>query len=1083
MASTLIKKTNKSFSSLSTRYVEEFVSRVESKLYDFNRSFLTPYKKKLDELDKSVISDIEKNLSSPTLLVKNQLDELWNYHWMLGQKDVLSLESEMSLRRSINEGKRVSKASNYSSNATELITFATNREISTSRDNETPVQKIVELNEEKRKLQTINKQVIREQKRLNSELSKKTPNENQISNIRSNLKSFSDELQQSLGVINNTKSNVVTKQFKSIEVRIRDLQETIRVMELKIDEQTKERTPQPNDIDILNSSEFGTIYQNKRTLLLGKSYAGDYKKGIVDSIKKYFSNSDKSKESTLFDSLTKSTSSKNEKEEQTRIKSLIRSKDKLSTKDRTVANNLKSFISNLGRSDKSVYDYMKSESSKSDISSIKRSSKGSLFEDSVNQLVTELNNKVTKYSNSIKPIVDSIKYRETHPAKKGSEYVEGAWDDRAKKYRTREELESLLVNNINLNRIKRIAETEISVAYNIGRLKKLEELGYTRVKITNEAENVVNRQRALSSFGNIPKAYRAKNSEQYMPILCAHCVGRAKEPPIDIKTLYQGKVSTKYDVQGKYSVAPPFHVSCWCYLVGVDSGGGKSGLVPSIDDALILSGIGLLSVAGAYLAFNKLGRNRLDVPKIVEGVKEVAQNIVNNINTVLGRPLVKLPLKLTQKQIQDTKEVLEVSDKAFNAIEDTTKTLLRIPLKLPTNLEPELIEVVDEIDDVLTNKPYTTLSTNKKTFNQVVADIPDYVQNLKPIVTARDEYYRLRSIMYDKSVPLETRQATYKSYITARDKYNNLITKHLSDTRKLKSTVNNVQSQISVDASRQILKNRDSLPPNVTLEDALSSVRSRNALTFTDSQLKNIRDNLALEKKGLLEKVSIESKVLDSTLDGIDTKQKATNLTNKLREIEVTNISTPNTTTLNKVISSINSVKRELNNLSTTKETIRSVSTSRLSSGSNIDRKLLIDTQETYIKKVIEQQKVISEELKKLPSNDTGLDNFINLYRSEIQNKVNSGYSYSDGLWTNRDLANLKKKYEEVSNVVTTSNTYQSYLEETEEMLSKLSNFENVIVDNSIKFSTYDDGNIISKEIFEKISVLPNIRDFVIWMR
>lgn len=1076
MTSRLIKKSNKSFSSLSTKYVEEFVSRVESKLYDFNKTFLTPYKKKLDELDKSVILDIEKNLSSPALLVKNQLDELWNYHWMLGQKDVLSLESEMLLRRSINEGKKRSNISNYSSKVGSLITFATN---------DTPAQKIVILNEEKRKLQTINKQVIREQKRLSSELSKKNPDENQISNIRSNLRNFSNELQQSLGVINSNKSNVVTKQFKSIEVRIRDLQETIRVMELKIDEQTKERISQPDDIDILNSSEFGTIYQNKRTLLLGKSYAGDYKKGIVDSIKKYFSNLEKSKENTLFDSLTKSTSSKNEKEEQARIRSIIRSKDKLSPKDRTVANNLKSLISNLGRSDKSVYDYMKSESSKSDINSIKRNSKGSLFEDLVNQLVTELNNKVTKYSNSIKPIVDSIKYRETHPAKKGDTYVEGAWDDRARKYRTKEELESLLVNNTNLNRIKRIAETEISVAYNIGRLKKLEELGYTKVKITNEAENVVNRQRALSSFGNISKAYRAKNSEQYMPILCAHCVGRAKEPPIDIKTLYQGKVSTKYDVQGKYSIAPPFHVSCWCYLVGVDSEGGKSGLVPSIDDALILSGVGLLSVAGAYLAFNKLGRNRIDVPKIVEGAKEVAQNITTNVtnvvNAVLGRPLVKLPLKLTAKQIQDTTEVLEVSNKVFNAIEDTTKTLLRIPLKLPTNVEPELVEVVDEIDKVLTNKPYTILSTNKKTFNQVVEDIPEYVQNLKPIVSARDEYYRLRNIMYDKSVFLETRQATYKSYITARDKYSNLITKHLSDTRNFKSTVNNVQSQISVDASRQILRNRNSLPTNVSLEDALSSVRSRNALTFTDTQLKNIRNNLILEKKGLLEKVSIESKVLDSTLDGIDTKQKASNLTNQFNKLNNATYATPNLSTLNKVISNIDSVKRELNNLSTTKETIRSISASRLSSGSNINRTLLIDTQETYIKKVIEQQKVIFEELKKLPSDDIELDNFVNLYRSEIQSKVNSSYSYSEGIWTNRQLTDLKKKYEEVSNIVTTRNTYQSYLEETEEMLSKLSNFETTIVNTSIKFSSCDSDTIISKEIFEKISLLPSIKDFVIW--
>ena len=185
------------------------------------------------------------------------------------------------------------------------------------------------------------------------------------------------------------------------------------------------------------------------------------------------------------------------------------------------------------------------------------------------------------------------------------------------------------------------------------------------------------------------------------------------------------------------------------------------------------------------------------------------------------------------------------------------------------------------------------------------------------------------------------------------------------------------------------------------------------------------------------------------------------------------------------MISNIDSIKKELNNLSTTKETIRSISTSRLSSGNSIDRTLLIDTQETYIKRVIEQQRVISEELRKLPNSDVGLDNFINLYRSEILSKVDNGYSYSSNLWTSKQLKELKKKYEEVSNIVTTRNTYQSYLEETEEMLSKLSNFETTIVDTSIMFSTYssNNGSIINKEMFERISLLPNIQNFVIWKK
>ena len=115
---------------------------------------------------------------------------------------------------------------------------------------------------------------------------------------------------------------------------------------------------------------------------------------------------------------------------------------------------------------------------------------------------------------------------------------------------------------------------------------------------------------------------------------------------------------------------------------------------------------------------------------------------------------------------------------------------------------------------------------------------------------------------------------------------------------------------MSVDASREILKNRSSLAPNVSLEDVLRGVRSRNALTFTNSQLKNIRDNLALEKKGLLDKVDIESKVLDSTLNGLDTKQKAADLSNKLKELEISKVAQPNTKTLDTVVSNISNIKK-----------------------------------------------------------------------------------------------------------------------------------------------------------------------------
>ena len=922
---------------MDTKYVDNFLKNVESKLYDFNRNFFTPYKKKLDSNDKSVIADITKNFKSPTLVIKNALDELWNYHWMLGQRDVL------------NSTPKKDSKSDYSKSS-ELITFAVS-------DTDI-IRKRKQASAEKATLKELNKRIIR----LKKDIDKKSDRYSK-DNLKATLKGITKDLDKFIG-------NSLDTQTETTAVRIRDLQETIRTLDLKLSEA---KSPNPEGavggIDILNSSEFGTIYQDKRTLLLAGSVSKDYKQKVVDKIQKYFDNTNgvrsNTREKDLFNSLV----------------------------DRRVSP----------------------------------------------KIMKELGEKDT----------------------------------------------------FGITRIKRIAETEISVAYNIGRLKKLEELGYTRVKVTNEKENTINRGVALSRFGSLEKAYRAEDRENYMPILCTHCLARSTDAPIDITEVYRGKVDTKYN--GKYSLFPPFHVSCWCYLEGAEGDGKKKGLIPEVQDALILSGLGLLSVTGAYLAFSKLGKNKIKIPNVVTQIKEVIEDktkgIVNkvketstNIVSATNRFKQKIPLSITPKQIEDTKEVLSVSDDTFKAIQSETNTLLRIPLNLSpkTSAQPELVEevVLNQIDEVLTNTPYKTLNLTTKTFNQVVDEIPDYVQSLRPIVNARDEYYRLRNIIYDMSVPLETRQSYYNTYITSRAKYDSLIGKHLENTRNLKNTVNNIQSQISVDASRQVIINRNSLPSNITLKDALSSIRSRNALTLTDNQLKTIRDNLTLERRGLREKIGVESKVLDSSLSGVDTQQKAIDLRDKLESISET--FTPNTKALDKVVTNIDSIKKELNNISSNKETIRSISTSRINSGNIVDRQLLIDTQETYIKKVIAQQKLIAGELKKLPQDNEKLDSFVNLYRSEIQSKVDKNYSYSTNMWSSKELISLRRKYEDVSNVVTVRNTYQSYLDETENMLSKLSNFETTIVDNTSNFSYYDKGNIVSKEKLNKLLKVPNVKNIVL---
>src|SRR4028118_752692 len=421
MTSALIKKTNKkSFSSLSTKYVENFVSRVEDKLFDFNKTFFSPYKKKLDELDKSVITDIEKNLSSPALLVKNQLDELWNYHWMLGQTDVLS-----------NRNKK-SNLTSYSSNHTNLITFATQEDLAVKGMWDAKVEKAI--------LKDYDRRVTR----LQRDLTKATNVDKK--GISAQLQDISRELEQFLGKIQNRQATATTKQFATIGVRVRDLQETVRVMELKLSEGTSSISS-PTDIDILNSSQFGTIYQDKRTLLLGQSYAGDYKKGIISSIKKYFANNEgirpKTRERDLFTQLTKNTSTNISKEEVSRVKTLTSSRDRLSNKDRLAAQAVQQFISSVskGRSltDKKIQQFIKGDSSDSSINKLISATQNTIYEDNASRLVDEIRNIGTNegsYSTNIKPLLQEIKNREKYPL---GDNVERVFDTRSNSYRRSEE--------------------------------------------------------------------------------------------------------------------------------------------------------------------------------------------------------------------------------------------------------------------------------------------------------------------------------------------------------------------------------------------------------------------------------------------------------------------------------------------------------------------------------------------------------------------------------------------------------------------------------------------------------------------
>ena len=969
MTSRLRKNKSNNFqkSSLNSKYLVNFVNSIEKKLHQFNISFLTPYKKKLDTLDYSVIKDIEKDLKAPTVIIKSALDELWNYHWMLGQKDVIQ-----------NEGKRVQ----FNSSNT-FVTFTEEANV---------LRAITDAKTQRAQLKRINIEVARQEKELTRQLSKPITKQDpkEIDSIDKTLDFLSDQLNQFLGSIDNKNKDKKAQRFKSVEVRARDLQESVRNMELKIASRNIATTSKPGDIDILNSSEFGTIYQEKRTLVLGAKYSQDNKESIVSSIKKYFNNlagnRPNTRESTLFKDLTRD------------------------TLNITTPNTPKNKLINIGR-------------------------------------------------------------------------------------------------------VKRIAETEISLAYNLGRLKKLEELGYTKVRVTNEAENRDNRTKAINTFGSIPKAYQSKDKKAYMPILCTYCKKKNGEEFL-ISELYKPNTATRYgevESDGKYySAAPPFHVSCWCYFVGVETEeeNREPSLLTEVSELLknqvianslanpvantafyndpfiqklVIGGIGLLGVGVAYVAYSKLARNKVPTPKPRTPIPTKTTTRINDIGTQTSDSPNLNPYN-PNKGLTLLPDLVEENQRALlkgfvdNLDENTMQEVLDFADELPSSLNTSSIKdpVIKKIDSQLASKKFQVGKILDFTIKDVIIDNSQYLSKLGVVLKSKRDYEVIRDRILQGQLEGLDLDNLYKSYSEAKQKYESQLSQFLDTTRTKKSNVTDLNANLNISAKQVILSNREALPQDITLEDALNNLKSTQVLNGSNKQLKNIERNLNREVQNISDLQSRESRLIDKNLKGVDTRARA----EQLRNTPTTTIKpiAKTTKTLDSVVSNVNKIKRDLNDDSRLNiDTIRSISKQRLDSSSLVDRAALIDTQKTYTRQILTEKEKVIGQLQKFDNVDN-LENFSKLYRSEISNKAKTGYQYSKGIWSESDIGKLDSTYKEISNVLTIKKSYESYLSELDDMLEKLNNFERTINSN-IQFSFTHRTKDVN---LSKIQMIPRIRNLVL---
>ena len=1073
-------------SSLDIKYVDNFLKNVESKLYDFNRNFLTPYKKKLDSNDKSVIADIAKDFKSPTLVIKNVLDELWSYHWMLGQKDVLNSTIKKNSKSNYNE-------------FSELITFATNS-IEPIKINDYVVEREL--------IQRFSRRIAESQKILDRKTISPVIKERELNKLRD----ISGDLQQYLGALRSGDLNIRSKQFASIDLRARDLQETIKTIELKLS------TPNisTEGIDILNSSEFGTIYQNKRTILLSDSLNEDYKKNVISKIENYFTNTKgvrpNTREQTLFDSLT----TKQDTTTQQKYQGILKDSDKLSNQDRLAKEAIDNFVSIITNgkalNDKQLKSFSSRDKAKidkaiKDMTSV--TDKSPLYKSLSKQLVTQVNSYIqdpdaNNYISSIKPLLQEVRDRQTNNTLVGSTYKPGAYDPSNGVYKPIEYIENAASNVFGLRRIKRIAETEISLAYNLGRLKKLEELGYKKVRITNETENRINRDQVLTKLAtkiesksdlkiksinhplikNINSVYKWADKEHYLPLLCDHCLSRNGEV-LDIKSVYGGKVDTRFN--GRFSEVPPFHVSCWCYFVGVEEDdqnqepsllselaeGIKNNVIANslakqqttttafyndpLIKKLVIGGIGLLGVGAAYYAYSKLIKNRVQIPINIKPKVNISEEPISH--------LVEHNQKVALKNFVNSLELTAMIDVAVEVAKLPLRPIIR-------NVQNNLISAVD---NQLSKEVFNLSDNTQATVNSLISDNPEYLSVLDTLLAAKTTYESIRTNILSGSLRNADLDEVYKAYLSSKSNYELQLKNYLQATKIKRSALSDVNANLNISARENLLSNINNLPEGANLEIALDSLKSRQLLASSNTQLKGIEKNLNKELTNIDNLQSKESKLVDSQLKGRDTKVRAEQL--KSITTKTPNLSST-TKTLDSVVSSVNKIKRDLNDTRLNIDTIRSISNTRLDAGSIGDRAALIDTQKNYMRQVLAEKEKIIGQLKKFDNVDN-LENFSGLYKSEISNKVKGGYQYSKGLYSTKELTKLDLTYKEISNVLTIKKSYESYLYELDEMLDKLNNFEKTISSDAQFFFGYE---VTEKNNIElsRIKMIPRIKNLVL---
>ena len=428
------------------------------------------------------------------------------------------------------------------------------------------------------------------------------------------------------------------------------------------------------------------------------------------------------------------------------------------------------------------------------------------------------------------------------------------------------------INN-NTNKIKRLGITELGYAYNLGRLEWFANNGVKYVKWNNSEENINktapnNYQKIYKSrYNKMSPREQATKSFQMMGIVCPVCQERASR-----NNGYGKGVYKLTDVINNPQLQIALHPHCLCYLESVnikddeDKDNNKNEDNKLFDNDVakwaLGGGISILGSALMYELFKRSLKTQLrDVRKIVDNgalnnINKIKNN--NNLNKNIKTKLINTVINNNTEEVINTVVNNDINNNLFNEHKDeiisavnnaSNLVLPLVPLDIPTKVKID--DSNKELISNTLNKEQSSYSDNS--LNKTIDNNITETNKIIKIFNSADP--NSSPTLKDRVDEINTRLSNYFSYSKndiSKEENKLIINQFKSDIKLVQQTINNIDNiganlyaqyislfKVREDAINKLL---NALPDNIINKEQI--INTDNTINNLNNSIINIEDKL-----------------------------------------------------------------------------------------------------------------------------------------------------------------------------------------------------------------------------------------------